>query len=245
MNLRQIREQFRTQSGRYDLVAPDGKDTGADFYIRAGCDYLDRLLSDQDKMIGRAFKLVAANSYYTTFNRARAIAEVWAATVDTRWQLKKVSFTELRTLYAQSFTAQESSSDGPLYYSPALLRPIPDELTAQEVTDLGFVANYMDVITNGHHSYNGILYAPKPAAACMIEVVGTFYSKELLVDADQNFWTVSHPEVVLMAAMMQIEVVMRNRQGVADWKESIKDLVTDIDMDNVEEISSDVDQMKG
>jgi len=43
MNLLQIRQKLRIESGRFDLVNSDGSDSGADFFINEGSRYLDRL----------------------------------------------------------------------------------------------------------------------------------------------------------------------------------------------------------
>ena len=62
MNLLQIRQKFRTLSGRHDLVESDGSDNGADFYINAGQRHLDRL-DETQKSPAICYKFCEVNRY--------------------------------------------------------------------------------------------------------------------------------------------------------------------------------------
>jgi len=75
-----------------------------------------------------------------------------------------------------------------------------------------------------------------------IQAEGLFLSAPLASDSSENFWTVNEPELLLKAAMRELEVMMRNTQGVKDWEAAIAtelyalecDLVEDqLDDDNV------------
>jgi len=44
MNLKEIRQEFAEKSGQLDLVNEDGSDNGANFYLNAGQQYLDKLI---------------------------------------------------------------------------------------------------------------------------------------------------------------------------------------------------------
>lgn len=242
MTLLELRKLFRTQSGRFDLVNADGSDNGATFFINAGIRHLDRVTRFQ-KSPGRVFQNVAAGSYLAQFTLCRAVQEVWMATSTERWQLTRMWMQDFRTKYTSPWASLDRGS--PVHYTPALLRAIPETWTAEDLTNVGFVTNYMDVNTSNHEEYNGVLIAPPPDEAMMLEVVGLFYSQTLAADTDTNAWTVLHPEVVLMGAMMQLEIMQRNTQGVNDWVNAINAHVTEIEKDQVDQDISEVTQMKG
>jgi hypothetical protein len=45
--------------------------------------------------------------------------------------------------------------------------------------------------------------------------------------------------------MRQIEIINRNTQGVNDWDRAIATQATDINMDFIEEVISEINQMRG
>jgi len=98
MNLLQLRLQFRSISGRFDLVEEDGTDIGANFYINAGQRHLDRM-DETQKSWGVAHRFCEVNYYSAQFNWCRAVKEVWAATTVARWQLEKKSLQDLIASY--------------------------------------------------------------------------------------------------------------------------------------------------
>ena len=72
MTLLELRTQFRTESGRHDLVTDAFADSGADFYINAGQRYMDRLVNTP-KSIVRVFRELAVGAYYVIFPYCRAM----------------------------------------------------------------------------------------------------------------------------------------------------------------------------
>lgn len=240
MNLSQIRAQFKKLSGRYDLVTPAGADSGADYFIRGGQNYLDGL-AVVPKATGRVFKIIKAGDYYCTFTRTRSIKNVWVGDHDSRWKLEKQLFEELRTNYPQPFTSMTGGE--PLYFTPALLRGIPDEPTIGSPYDL--YIEYSDLPVGSNFSYNGILFMPPADGEYQLEVEGLFYSNELLVDDDQSFWSVNYPNILVMASLRELEAHFRNTEGMKDWTNAIDLAVFNINKDFVEEVSHEVNQMEG
>lgn len=242
MNLIQLREHFRTVSGRYDLVNTANENLGADFYINAGQHYLDRQHETQ-KSWGICYRQVAINHYAAMFPFCRAIKEVWAATTTARWQLEKVN---IQDLHAQYFTKPGSllDSGAPIVYSPTILRVIP-EADRQAIKDLDEIIGFADVMFGSHSAYNGIMIAPPTNEVLYVEIRGLFYSPELINDTDVSYWSLMHPEVLIMAAMYELEIVNRNTQGANDWLKSIQDHTIGLGMDLVEELIAEVDQMEG
>ena len=233
----QIRELFRTISGRFDLVNADGTDNGATFFLNNGLKYLDTSI-EFEKSIGRVFKKVAVGDHLVQFTDARAIHQVWAADEESRWQLGFQSFQELRLLYSKK--PGDESKGSPDKYTKAFLRPIPETLSAQDLTDLDWVTDYMTgVITDGtQHLYNGVLFMPPADKAYMIEVVGEFYTPRMSNDDDVNFWTTAHPDLVIMSAMLSIE-------AIRDWVNSINLYLEQLEKDVASGESAEVSHMKG
>ena len=99
MDLLGVRQQFIKLSGRYDLattnVETHDTDNGADYFINAGQRYLDRHFYTL-KSIGRRFDAVAADSWYLTFQRCRAIKSVWCNDDEARWKLTKYDWDRIR-----------------------------------------------------------------------------------------------------------------------------------------------------
>lgn len=242
MNRLEIRQQFRTLSGRYDLVNEDGTDSGADFFIDSGQKWLDRRF-DHPKVDGRVFRIAEQGDYGHVFKYARAIEEVWAATTDDgRWQLQKKSIQDMRLAYPDLPSDLEQGS--PLYWTPAFIRAVP-ETGHVTVAELGSYIGFADVVAGDHYEYNGVLWMPPCDEEMLIEVWGKFYTEPLQSEDDQNFWSVNHPDLLVMAALRQVEVFNRNTQGRTDWESAIDQMVVDIDKDVVQGDLAEVDEMEG
>lgn len=72
----------------------------------------------------------------------------------------------------------------------------------------------------------------------VVQVTAAWYSPTLVHDLDRSWWTVQHPLLLAQTAMMQLEISMRNKQGVADMMAPIIDDVEKIYHDLVEEEQS-------
>ena len=238
MNLLQLRTKFREVSGRFDLVNTDFTDNGADFYINEGRKFLDRL-DETQKSWGIAYKFIDVDGYAAHVQSCRAIQEVWAASTTARWQLEKKTLQDLITGYMTTLPSGLDSGT-PLYYSPAITRYIPENLTAE---DFEAFVGYVDVSSGNAYGWNSIIVMPPTDEKILIEVKGLFYSHELTEETDENYWTVSNPMLLIMSAMRQIEIVNRNTQGVNDWTSSIAVEVKQLGMDLVEELISEVSQI--
>lgn len=243
MNLLQIRTEFIRRSGRYDLVVDtvDFADNGANFYINSGQRFLDRL-DTVPKSLGRYFRQCPVGRNYVTFPYCRAIQECWAMISTGRTKLRKIDIQDLREYYSEPVSSVTGGQ--PLYYAPAVLRVIP-ESDRLAIGDFEGMLDYSDVMFDKHYEYNGVIFYPPPDVVYVIEVWGMFYSPELSTNTDESFWSVVHPEVLLMAAMHQLEIMYRNTDGANDWLNAIQLEVSGLGKDFVEEHISEVDQMEG
>ena len=241
MNLRELRTQFVKRNGRYDLVvdATSWADNGANFYINSGQRYIDRM-DTVKKSQGRNFMPVAAGDYYVTFPFCRAVQEVWAMSIDSQKQLQKVDYEKLRGCY----TNRSRAIGQPLYYFPAGVRLVP-ESDRMTISELNSMIDWTSVIIDPSYNYNAVMLYPAANRDYTIEVVGLFYSPELVNDNDNSFWSSVHPEILLMAANRQLEIDYRNTQGVKDWENAIQSEIVGLGKDLVEEHVAEVNQMEG
>lgn len=238
MNLLQMRIKFRDLSGRYDLVNDDYSDNGADFFINEGRKFLDRL-DETQKSWGIRLCPLAINASYVTFPYCRAIKELWAASPTVgRWQLKKKNLQDLMDGYLMTLPA-EMESGVPLYYSPCITRYSPtNPVPASFETLMGYVE-----VANSN--YNAILINVPSSEGITLIIKGLFYSPELALDNDVNYWSEVNPMLLYMSTMRQIEIANRNTQGVNDWTISIMAEMKQLGMDLVEEVIAEVNQMEG
>lgn len=239
MNLLQVRTKFREVSGRHDLVNADFSDNGADFYINEGRKFLDRL-DETQKSWASCFRFIEIGQFSASFPHCRAIKEVWAASASARWQLEKIDLQEMISGY---LTALPSARDTgtPLYYSPCLTRYIPEDA---EIGDVESFIGWVDVSVGTSHESNAIIINVPADEKISLDIKGLYYSYELSADTDENYWSVVHPMLLIMAAMRQLEIINRNTQGVRDWEASILVDMKQLGMDLVEELIAEVTQIE-
>jgi hypothetical protein len=231
MSLLDIRKHFRTLSGRYDLIDDDVSGT-ANFMINQACRYLDRL-TEMQKTWGVHFVEVQVDDFKVAIPYCRAIKEVWLATATERWQLEKKNIQDLIVEYL----ASAPTSGTPLYYSPTLTRRIPDGV---DISAFASYMNYMDTSTDLDHNNNAIVILPPTDAELLVEVRGFFYSKELALDADENYWTTVHPLTLLKACLRELDIFNQNQGKVKLWNEALETELSNINKDLVEELVAEV-----
>lgn len=240
MNLLEIRTQFVKMSGRNDLVS-GSNDNGANFYINSGQKFLDRRYRFP-KDVGIYPATIEIGGWYALITYSRQIKEVWVADSAGRRQLTKLSIQDFFTKFSNPLLDNVPGTT--LYYTPSILRQVP-ESDSVTVDNWNAVLGYMPTLVGSHYEYNGIIIGPRTDTKLHLEIWGLFYTPELSDNDDQSFWSVVHPEVLLYAALYELEISYRNTQGANDWLNAISIHGNDIDMDSVGEDSSDIDQMEG
>jgi hypothetical protein len=242
MTLLSTRTNFVKISGRYDLVVDTSAyaDNGADFYIQNGQLWLDRQ-EEIKKSHSRVFASITAGDWYSIFQLARAIKEVWISNSDgEKWKLTKTDFDILRAAYAEDPINLDQGD--PLYYSPIYLRESPETTNEIKIDTFG-ATEYTE--TGDHYEYNGLVFLPPADGAFTLEIHGLFYQPKLEENTDKNYWTEVHELVLVMAACRALEVVNRNSAGVKDWENSIKSELFGMGLDLVEEESAEATEMEG
>lgn len=239
MNLLQVRTQFVKISGRYDLVVDTSTwvDNGANYYIQAGQDMLERLIGTLPDSEGRIWETLAIGGYYISFKkRCRAINEVWVNTSDKRYPLEKKDWNWLKGEYDGIISASDNGE--PLYYCPAKLREI-------DVTDKGATGAFYNYTLSDSKDYRGILIFPATDEQIDLEVLGKFYQPSLSLDADTNILTILHPDVLIKAAIYQLELYYKDRYKLKSILDAISLDVLEIGKDVVEEEIQDITQIEG
>ena len=235
----EIRKKFVEISGRYDLVTPvdpvTWEDNGADFYLNMGQKVLDRKL-DSKKMIARyPFELTIGNIIVKTPG-LRAVKEVWIANIDGKAQLSPIPLNQFRGGFAEESNLLDTGV--PLYYTPAVFRPFPDEL----ISVIGLY-DVEDLLLSGtHYTYNGVIIMPPPDGTYTLTIWGLFYSPTLSATLigttwtqTKSYWTENEPETLLEAALSRLATFAGNITSAKEHKEAMLEDLRDLDFDAVEE----------
>ena len=239
MNLLQIRTKLLELSGRADLVNPDYTDNGADFFINEGRKFLDRLTETQ-KSWAIAYKFLDVGEYLITFPYCRSIKEVWVSSTIGSRQLEKKDLQDILATYRTKYP-NTSNTGTPYYYSPCISRTSPEDMSEIEKTTF---APFVEIPSKISGDTNAIIVNIPTDIKLAVEVKGLFYSKELVNNTDSNYWTEVHPLLLYMAAMRALEIINRNTQGVNDWSKSISIEISQLGMDLIDEIISEVNQIE-
>ena len=239
MNLLEVRKMFVKLSGRYDLVIDtiDWVDDGANFFLQAGQDMIEKMVGDLPESEGRIWNTISANAYYLGFQyRCRSIFGVWVNDSENRRELKKKTWNEMKELYASQLS--NISTGTPAYFCPAKLREV--DATGQNVT--GVFSNYSLADSS---DFRGILIMPPADKAYDLEILGKFLQPELLLDNVENYWTRINPMLLIRAAMYQNELMYRGKESTGKLLNSLMLELSEIEKDGIEETMHGVDQIGG
>jgi len=225
MTLLDVRTLFVDKNGRYDLVVDTANyvDNGADYYINAGVKLLDRLTSISDLSAIRSESL-AIGEYTMDMQHIKSIERVSYTNSDNEVvYLDKLTMEGIRKLYPK---LGNTDTGEVAYYAVYAQRTFTSDT---ETTPTG---------------KRGIMVMPPTDTAITIDIFGKFKSATLSVDADVNFWTILHPEVLIKAANYELEIEYRNTEGANDWMRSILDTLRELDFDSVEEDIAEINVME-
>lgn len=243
MNLLDIRKKFVELSGREDLKNSDNTDNGADYFINSASKWLDEQL-DNEKAVGRNYRLVDPKQFIIPIKECRVIHEVWATeVVNPKW--KKLNRRDLDFFKRRVNSIARADKGIPTDYVPTNLRTSPSTDRPQDPDFFNSIADLSDYISDAHYPYQGILLWPFPRKQMQVEIKGMFYQDALINDDDTNFWANQHPNLLIDAALRQLESSYRNTQGVKDWENVIHIKLVNIDKDSVAESNVDIFELGG
>jgi hypothetical protein len=245
--LLEIRTEFVKQSGRYDLVVntDDYADNGADFLIQSGQRWLDQHQFHK-KAHARYKKDVAAGVNSVSIKKLISPKEVWIANSEGRTKLTKVDLEWIREEYSKPVASSDQGA--PLYYALTVNRMSPEQkalTSANYTTEFTYDAENIIFADQGDAAqFDTVIIQPPPDETYTLEVLGIFFS-ELTADTDTSFWTIHHPEVSVLAAMLAESFFFHNREGSADMISAIDSYLYGIDKGQVEFDIAEMDQIGG
>ncbi len=235
-----IRKKFVSLSGRYDLVSSvifpnnldnvsnNWTDRGANFFIQAGQRFLDREM-DFHKMSGElTFSLATTATSLNLSGNVRAIREVVVqdSVDDEQFNLIKKDVRWLRWKFGGDASTLGSTDVGePKYYAPGLLRTAVSPNATTAVTTE--VQRQLVIMPPADRTYTIL---------AKVDLEGN-----LEADTDITFFSHQFPEILVLAAMYQMEIFNRNTQGQRDHLEPLRAALRRLDDDVVKEESEDTE----
>jgi len=222
MNLKEIREMLIKLSGRYDFKSTPNT---ADFFIRGGCTDLD-LEQETGEEFNYYEESLAVGECKTKMQHCRSIQGVWFEdSDDVIVPLTYKQYDELVSLYNE---LEATDSGTPAYWSKNLIQRDPANYLAGDLTE-----------------YTGVIIMPPTDEVITLRVYGVFHSVPLLSDEDENYWSNRYPNLLVMAALRNIEGFYRNTQGYNDYDAIIQRKLRGIDKDLAEQSTAHEMRMKG
>lgn len=212
-NLIYIRELFVKRSGRAELVsdfsAGNYGDNGADFFINGGQKWLD-LTHGQHKSIRRHVVNVAVGSWYVAVQYLRAVKKLRGIDSDGDEML-----FEQAPLFNLLNGLDVTDSGTPQYWASNIIGVSPS-LEGDTLSGLDGTSDLVSV-TNDLYEKSGILLDKPTDSAFTLQVYGRFWSPTMVDDEDKSYWTVNHPNLLIIAALRELEIFYNNMTGVRNW----------------------------
>ena len=232
-------------SGRNDLVRASGTDNGANFYINSGIRMLENRQDHRDTEVRHIIE-IAVGDYNKSFRYCRSIEDngVWLAGTDGRFKMYPKPLDYIRSKYSKP--SGDLTQGTPKYWALNVIRLSTSQIDDDSNTDLGASYDHDDILFGDNFSYTGIIFMPPANDSYTMNIFGKWYSKQLSLDADINFWTSEYPDIVILAAMYKLETLAyRNTEGAKDYMNSIIESLGGIDNSMVEMESRGMNQIIG
>ena len=228
MTMLLVKKKFVDLSGRTDLVVDttdyvDAGNIGTKFFIQAATRMLDQMQDTPHSTAELAKTLTVGDSTWEVSN-LRSIESFWINdTSDTGWNsVTKKSLKWIRNKFSEPVA--DITNGVPQYWAPDVIR-VP--------------------VTEGKESVRGIIFMPPTDDTYSARLDGKYWSKVLSADADINYWSEEHEDILIAAAMYKLEEFYRNTEGMRDWMEAITRDLRGIDIDLAFEESAEITSMRG
>jgi len=240
MNLIEIRELFKTASGRYDLVNDDLSDNGGDKYINEAVRWLDRR-TNINRSWGTHPKLIASGTWITQFPTARAVRAVRIDNFGVCIVPPIEIMAEINTLEGKLPEALPSKcavmATGRLEQPPG--DPFPPSAYKS-------VFQAMEILSDTPEEVDTLIFntvIPKGVPR-MVSIIGMFYQRPLVEDNDTNYWSRNHHMLLVNAAVRQTYVTSGNKALLDIINAEIEKDIAVISMDRIEEDIYGASQMR-
>jgi len=218
MNLKQMRKLFAQHSGmRKYVTMPDYGDNGANLLLQQGQKLLDFMQPAPGSNRSHLYD-TAEGVYQVPLEGCRAVGSVYLLNSDGLSELTEKTTEEIRSLYTSS--ADEIDSGTPKYWAPtSFLEP-----GEQDSTSDSFASVYYDICFGKDYETPALLVLPPADGVYTLEVHGRWFTKKLVNDTDESWWSINYPLALVQAAMVVIEMLNRNNEGVAAGVRALQDV---------------------
>jgi hypothetical protein len=209
MSLLDVRTRFKAECGR-----PSMSDSDANWYIDAGRQELDRRL---------------LSSYYTNFRHIVALpASGFGFSLSGTFDVAGVSYRdsdnaiveleykpllELRALYPEW---EDTAAGSPLYWTYYPQTFSDDDSSAE-------------ALSRAQAALLKCVVMPPTEDAIDLEVFARVGSHGLVLDDDENYWTLSNPDVLVYAALFKLSEAYQNREKTDYWNKILSEKVMQLD----------------
>lgn len=253
MSIVDLRLQYKSDSGMISLSDPQ-----IDTYINRGIKFLDKNLFSPQKDSRLFLSVKNGDNAIVLPAQARAIKDIWISlsTSNHRHQLGKLSLEDIRNperryywyqyWYSVYFFDTFSTQDSP--GRPRFYCPVPGHGLASDATidKQSFFCNLGDITLDQGASRVVTLW-PIADQDYSIEVFGNFFSPQLSDSITDNWWSLNHPELVIMAALYCQDRTYRNTSGGQELGQHIQSDLRSLNDDAIEEesMSAEDSRMEG
>lgn len=259
MNLRAIRDQFIRASGRADLATVKGADNGANWFINAGQQMLESMA-----LLPQMFRnfpiILQAGSFYVPVPGLISAENVMFCEAGQYGvtRLTKANLSELQdeypdlqvqnTLLRPVVSGQATVLTGcgtPLYYTTVMGITSPARnLIKQALADNATLGNDASLVSTDYGQKTVRIF-PGSLTGGTLMIEGYFNSPVLNEDGEGTFWTALYPNILVHAALYQLEVFYRNTEGAQDWMRAIQLALMNLDQTAVQDEQVNINQMEG
>lgn len=237
MQLSEIRDKFIELSGRYDMQG----NAKSHFFINAGVRLLDRM-SRFAHTEAISLRQLSVGTSYIVLDDCQMVSHVdFIQGGLSRYELDLIDHRSFLELYPQS--ASNMPLGNPLYCALSTMRHSPDLL---DMSAEGFeVPADFAIVAGDYYGRTALHIGPAVQTAGWLRIEGSFYSRDMSADTDKSYWSVRFPDLMLKAALYQLEVAYRNTEGARDWMAAIVLELDNLDKDALEQHIQYVNQMEG
>lgn len=203
-------------------------------FINAGQKMCDRL-ADYPHSQGKLSFQVSEGDYFLVFPiSVRLVHGVWVRDTEIGvggTPLFKTDLIVLRGLYPQP---GDSAFYGiPKYY--AHTQSIVASFGSPTIGEMAMPSDDVEVAIDDPYDYKGLVIGPTANGSYFIDVLATAYSKELVEDSDESFWTKRYSEILLNAVMFKIEGFLRNSNSATMYFQALQNDIRYLNYDAVDD----------
>lgn len=213
-------------SGRNELTDPQWIT-----HINDAQKHLDRLIERTQQRAQNFYNVPEGTVGITFSSRCRVIDQVWVVDPDVpdcpRLYLDHLHRGEMHDYWITG----NARADYPCFYTEAVLRHYPGNV---RIGDMESILAYDETVLLAGYC-NGIVIWPAVSRPISVEVLGNFHDEILTADWPYSWWLINNPDLLKKATMRELEVFMRNSQGVADYDHAIAAALASVDFDDAEQ----------